>query len=46
VPEQYGFRKDRNTEMAIYTVTDYILKTLDEHRQKLGIFCDLTRTFD
>jgi hypothetical protein len=46
VPEQYGFRKHQNTEMAIYTVTYYILKTLDEHRQMLGIFCDLTTAFD
>jgi hypothetical protein len=45
-PEQYGFRKDRNTEMVTYTVTNHILKTLDEHSQILGIFCDLRKAFD
>jgi hypothetical protein len=45
-PEQYGFRKDRNTEMVTYTVTNHILKTLDEHSQILGTFCDLTKAFD
>jgi Notch-like protein len=29
-PEQYGFSKDRNMEMVTYTVTNHILKTLDE----------------
>jgi hypothetical protein len=46
VPELYGFRKDRNMEMVIYTVTDYILKIMDEHRQIFGMFCDLTKAFD
>jgi hypothetical protein len=32
-PEQYHFRKDRNMEMVTYTVTNHILKTLDEHSQ-------------
>jgi hypothetical protein len=45
-PEQYGFRKDQNAEMATYTVTNHILKSLDEHSQILGIFCDVTKAFD
>jgi hypothetical protein len=32
--------------MATYTVTNHILKTLDEHSQILGIFCALTKAFD
>jgi hypothetical protein len=45
-PEQYGFRKDRIMDIATYAVTNHILKTLDEHSQILGIFCDLTEAFD
>jgi hypothetical protein len=45
-PEQYDFRKDQDTEIATYTVTNHILKTLDEPSQILGIFCDLTKAFD
>jgi hypothetical protein len=37
-PEQFGFRKDRNMETAIYARTNHILKALDEHSQTLGIF--------
>jgi hypothetical protein len=37
-PEQFGFRKDRKMEIAICTLTDYILKALDECSQTLGIF--------
>jgi hypothetical protein len=37
-PEQFDFRKDRNTETVIYILNNYILKTLDEHSQTLGIF--------
>lgn len=45
-PEQFGFRKNSNTETAIYTLTDNILKTLDERNHILGIFCDLSKAFD
>jgi hypothetical protein len=45
-PEQFGFRKDRNMETVIYTLTTYILKALDEHSQTLQIFCDLRKAFD
>jgi hypothetical protein len=45
-PEQFGFRKERNKETTIYILTNYILKTLDECSQILGIVCDLTEVFD
>jgi hypothetical protein len=45
-PEQYGFRKDTNMETVSYTVTDHILKNLNEHSQILAIFCDPTKVFD
>jgi hypothetical protein len=45
-PEQFGFGKDRNMETAIYILTNYILKALDECSQILGIFCALTKAFD
>jgi hypothetical protein len=45
-PEKFGFRKNSNTETAIYTLTNNILKTLDERNHILGIFCDLSKAFD
>jgi hypothetical protein len=44
-PEQFGFQKN-STETAIYTLTNNILKTLDEPNHILGIFCDLSKAFD
>jgi hypothetical protein len=44
--EQFGFRENRNTETAICTLTNHILKTLEQRRQTVGIFCDLTKAFD
>jgi hypothetical protein len=35
-----------NMETAIYTLTNHILKTLEQRRQTAGIFCDLTKAFD
>jgi hypothetical protein len=44
--EQFGFRENRNTETAICTLTNHILKALEQRTQTVGIFCDLTKAFD
>jgi hypothetical protein len=44
--KQFGFRENRNTETAIYTLTNHILKALEQCRQTVGTFCDLTKAFD
>jgi hypothetical protein len=46
VPEQFGFRKGISIEKAIFTLTNNILNTLNQHEQIGGIFCDLTKAFD
>ena len=43
---QYGFRKNRSTELAILDFTDRIAKTIDERKFTVGIFLDLSKTFD
>jgi hypothetical protein len=43
MPLQFGLRRDRNRETAIYTLTNCILKDLDECSKILGIFCDLKK---
>ena len=44
--EQYGFRKDRSTEHAAYTLTNGILQAWNSKLQVAGIFCDLAKAFD
>lgn len=45
--KQFGFwKKNSNTNTAIYTITNNVLKTLNEHSQIVGIFCDTTEAFD
>jgi hypothetical protein len=46
VDEQYGFRSNTSTEMAIYQLTNKILKSLDNKEWVGGIFCDLSKAFD
>jgi len=43
--EQYGFRKDRSTEHAAYTLINVILPAWNSKLQVVGIFCDLTKAF-
>jgi hypothetical protein len=45
-PEQFGFRKGSHIEKAIFTLTDSILDSLNQHEQVGGIFCDLTKASD
>jgi hypothetical protein len=44
--EQFGFRKGAHIENAIFTLTDNILTSLNQHQQVGSIFCDLTKAFD
>lgn len=43
---QYGFRKDSNTENALCRVTETILKNLDMGKKVIGIFLDMQKAFD
>ena len=43
---QYGFRKNRSTELAIIELTDRITKAIDKGEYTLGIFLDLSKAFD
>jgi retron-type reverse transcriptase len=43
---QYGFRKNRSTELAIIELVDKITKGIDRGNYTLGIFLDLSKAFD
>ena len=43
---QYGFRKNRSTELAIIELVDKITKGIDQEKYTLGIFLDLSKAFD
>ena len=43
---QYGFRKNRSTELAIIELVDKIAKGIDQGKYTLGIFLDLSKAFD
>ena len=44
--DQYGFRKNRSTELAILDFIDRITKAIDERKFTVGIFLDLSKVFD
>ena len=44
--EQYGFRKNHSTEMAIIVLTNKLTDTIDEGKLTAGIFLDLSKAFD
>jgi hypothetical protein len=44
--EKYGFRKDRSTEHANYTLINGILQAWNSKLQVAGIFCDLAKAFN
>ena len=46
VPEQYGFRKGKNIENAIFSLTNTIANALDKKQVISGLFCDLSKAFD
>ena len=43
---QYGFRKNRSTELAINEFIDKITKAIDKGKYTIGIFLDLSKAFD
>lgn len=44
--DQYGFRTDRTTAMAIIEATEEITNALDRNKFAIGIFIDLKKAFD
>jgi hypothetical protein len=46
VPEQYGFRKGKNIENAIFSLTNTIANALNKKQVIAGLFCDLSKAFD
>ena len=44
--EQFGFRCNTSTEMAIYTLINSILLSLNAKTLVGGLFCDLQKAFD
>ena len=43
---QYGFRENHSTYMALLNVVDQITNELDNKQFSLGIFIDLSKAFD
>jgi retron-type reverse transcriptase len=39
---QYGFRKNRSTELAVLDFTDKITKAIDEGKFTVGVFLDFS----
>ena len=44
--EQFGFRCNTSNEMAIYTLINNILSSLNTKTLVGGLFCDLQKAFD
>ena len=43
---QYGFRKNRSTELAIIEFVDKITNAIDQGKFTIGVFLDLSKAFD
>jgi len=43
---QYGFRSNHSTYMAVIDMYDKITQALDENKYAVGIFIDLSKAFD
>jgi retron-type reverse transcriptase len=43
---QYGFRKNRSTELAIIELVNKMTKEIDHGKYTIGIFLDLSKAFD
>ena len=46
VSDQYGFKSNSSTELAIFKLTNQILSHINNKSSVCGIFCDLTKAFD
>lgn len=44
--EQFGFRLNKSTELALISFVNQVSGALDEQQHSAGIFCDLSRAFD
>lgn len=43
---QFGFRKNRTTETALITLTEAIIKAMENKQHTVGVFLDLSKAFD
>lgn len=43
---QYGFRKKRNTSMAVLDLVEKVLNSFENLEHRLATFCDLSKAFD
>jgi hypothetical protein len=43
---QYGFRKDHSTSLALHNLFDNITKAIDQKEYTIGVFIDLSKAFD
>ena len=44
--QQYGFRKNRSTNLALSELTTKVLTSMNNHNLLLGIFLDFSKAFD
>lgn len=45
-PHQFGFRKNRSTELALLHQKEYILKEFESKKIVIGLFVDFSKAFD
>ena len=45
-PNQYGFRKNYSTELALLHISDKFINELDKSNTPLALFLDLLKAFD
>ena len=43
---QYGFRENRSTSLALMELVEDLTKSLDQHKHTIGVFIDLKKAFD
>ncbi len=43
---QYGFRKSKSTETAIFSFLKDVASSIDQNEEPIGIFLDLSNAFD
>ena len=46
VTDQYGFKNNSSTELAIFKLTNQILSHINNKSSVCGIFCNFTKAFD
>ncbi|XP_026728807.1 uncharacterized protein LOC113494593 [Trichoplusia ni] len=46
VPQQYGFRQNKSTTMAIFTLVKNILENMNTKKPSCALFLDLSKAFD